>query len=70
MDEKFIAQLIAELMDGQEQANAVLAAAIGDVIGRPQLAAALQSRLAKAQAAQSHSTRDNLLRTALQALKA
>ena len=36
-ERKFLKQLLAELLDGQEQANAVLANAIGDVIGRPAL---------------------------------
>lgn len=69
MNEKFLKQLLAELLDGQEQANAVLANAIGDVIGRPAFAAALERRLASARAAAAHPTRDSLLATALAALK-
>ena len=68
-DDEFAQQLIAELIDAQEQAFALLAGAMGDVAGRPALAAALQKRLAKAQAAQGHPIRDKLVRTALLALK-
>lgn len=68
-DEEFARQLIAELVDAQEQAYALLAGAVGDVIGRPALAAALKARLAKAQAAQRHPIRDALLTTALLALE-
>ena len=70
MNEKQFAQLIAELLDGNEQAFAVLAGAVGDVVGREALSTALQARLAKAQAAQSHPTRDGLLATAARALRA
>lgn len=70
MDERFLGQLIAELLDGQEQALAVLAGAVGDVVGRPELARALEARLAKAAAANEHPTRDRLLATAVLALRA
>lgn len=69
MNEQFFKQLVAELIDANEQAIAVLASATGDVIGRPALHTALQQRLASAQAAQSHPIRDKLLTTALRALK-
>ncbi len=69
-DPKFAAQLIAELLDANEQAFAVLAGAVGDVVGRPALSMALQKRLASAQAAQRHPIRDGLLATAVKALKA
>lgn len=69
-NEKFIAQLIAELMDAQEQANATLALAIGDVIGHAPLAAALEQRLRTAEAAASHPIRSRLISTAVQALRA
>lgn len=69
MDERFMQQLVAELIDANEQAYATLAGAIGDVIGRPALSQALEARLAKAQAAQSHPIRDKLLETAAKALK-
>ena len=70
MNEEFLQQVFAELVDANEQALATLAAATGDVIGRPQLAAALQARLSAAQAAQHHPMRDKLLATAMQALRA
>lgn len=69
MNEEFIKQVFAELIDANEQALAILASATGDVIGRPALAQALQQRLANAQAAQPHPTRDRLLATAVQALR-
>ena len=68
MDEAFLKQLFAELIDANEQAFAVLAGAVGDVVGREELAAALLHRLSRAQAAQSHPMRDGLLATAVQAL--
>ena len=70
MNENFLKQLFAELIDAQQQANTVLANAIGDVIGRPALAAALERRLTTAKAAASHPMRDSLLATALAALRA
>lgn len=60
---------MAELMDANEQALAILANATGDVIGRSELHDALLRRLKAAQAAQPHPTRDRLLATAVQALK-
>jgi hypothetical protein len=69
MDEYFLKQLFAELIDAQEQAFAVFANAVGDVTDRTALAAALQRRLATAQAAASHPMRDGLLTTALRALQ-
>lgn len=69
-DPKFAAQLIAELLDANEQAFAMLAGAVGDVVGRGALAAALEARVAKAQAAQAHPIRDQLLQTARQVLQA
>lgn len=68
-DERFVAQLFAELIDAHEQANATLALAIGDVIGHQPLASALGTRLARAEAAQSHPIRDRFLGTALKALE-
>ncbi len=70
MDENFMKQLFAELLDAQTQAFTVLTCAVGDVTDRADLAAALQARLRNAQAAESHSIRDKLLATALQALQA
>lgn len=70
MNEQFVKQLFAELIDAQEQSTAVLAGAIGDVIGRPALAAALKARLEAARAANDHPMRDSLLTTALRALQA
>lgn len=70
MNEEFAKQLVAELVDANEQAIAILANATADVIGRPALAEALQARLEKAQAAQRHPIRDRLLATALRAVKA
>lgn len=69
MNEKFIAQIIAELTSANEQAFAVLANAVGDVIGRAELQAALAQRLKAAQSAESHPMRDKLLATAALALK-
>jgi hypothetical protein len=69
-DPKIAAQLIAELLDANEQAIALLAGAVGDVVGRAALAKALDARVAKAQAAQSHPIRDGLLETAQKALRA
>lgn len=69
-DEAFINQLFAELIDAMEHANATMALAVGDVIGHQPLAAALRTRLSNAKAAESHTTRDALLQTALQALEA
>ncbi len=69
MEERFFAQLIAELLDGQEQAFAVLAGSVGDVIGREKLSQALDARIAMAQGAQLHPTRDRLLATAARALR-
>lgn len=69
MDEEFIKQVFAELIDANEQAIAILASATGDVIGRPELARALQQRLSTAQVAQPHPTRDKFLATALQSLQ-
>ena len=69
-DDKFAAQLIAELLDANQAAFGVLTAAVADVVGREALQKALADRLAKAQALQSHPIRDRLLATALQALKA
>ena len=68
-NDEFAKQLIAELLDANAEAFAVLAGAVADVVGRPALAAALSARLARAQAAQDHPTRDGLLATALRALK-
>ncbi len=70
MDEKFLSQLIAELLDANEQAFAVMAGAVGDVVGPEAFARALDARLAKAQDAQSHPIRDNLLTTAVAAVRA
>ena len=69
MDEKTLKQLFAELIDANEQAFAVLAGAVGDVVGRGALSKALDARLAKARAAQDHPTLGMLLTTAVQALK-
>lgn len=68
-DEELAKQLIAELLDANEAAFGVLAAAMGDVVGRAALQKALDARLAKAQAAQSHPIRDGLLSRAVLALK-
>lgn len=70
MDEEFMKQVFAELIDAQEQAFAVLANAVGDVTDRPALARALERRLQTAQHAQDHPMRDGLLATAVRALKA
>lgn len=70
MEEKFLKQLIAELIDAQTESIAVLASAVGDITGRPALAAALAARLAAAQAAADRPTRDKMLETALRALRA
>lgn len=67
--DKFAAQLIAELLDAQEQAFAVLAGAVGDVVGHAALSRALDARIATAQAAADHPTRDRLLATAALALR-
>lgn len=69
MDEQFAKQLIAELIDAQEQALAVLAAAVGDVVGQPALSEALDARIASSSAAQRHPIRDRLLATAARALR-
>jgi len=70
MNEELFRQLIAELLDANEQAFAVLAGAIGDVVGAAALSGALQVRLTRARAAQSHPIRDKLLDTAVRVLKA
>ena len=69
MDENLMRQLFAELLDANEQAFAVMAAATADAIG-PAFGPALRAALARAQAAQSHPTRDMLLSTALRAAEA
>lgn len=69
MDEKFAQQLIAELLDAQEQAFAVLAGAISDSVDKQRFTAALDARLKTAQAAADHPIRDRLLETALLAVK-
>jgi hypothetical protein len=70
MNEMLFKQLIAELLDAQEQALAILANATADAVGRPAFAASLEQRIANAKAAASHPTRDKLLATALRAVKA
>lgn len=69
-NDKFAQQVIAELVDAQEQAPAALAGAVGDVIGRQALSKALEERLAKSKAAAAHPMRDRLLATAVRALRA
>lgn len=70
MDERFMQQLFAELIDAQEQAIALLAGAVGDITDSSALAMALQKRLEAAQAATAHPIRDKLVATAVRALKA
>lgn len=70
MDEKFLQQLMAELVSAEEQAFTVFALAVSEAVGRAPMAAALEKHLANAQAVQRHPMRDRLLTTALQTLKA
>lgn len=69
-DEKFAAQLIAELLDANTAAFGVLTAALADVVGREALQNALSTRLTIAQAAQRHPIRDRLLEQAMKSLQA
>jgi hypothetical protein len=68
MDEEFMRQLFAELIDAQEAAYAVLSAALADSIG-PDFAPALERALRSAQRAASHPMRDNLIATAVRVAK-
>lgn len=70
MNEEFAQQLVAELLHVNEQSFALLANAIGDVIGRSELAAAIDARLTTAQAASIHPMAAALLRTVAQTLQA
>lgn len=69
MDERFLQQLFAELIDAQENALAVMASALSDSVG-PAFGEALAKRAAAAQAAKTHPMRDKLLASALRATKA
>lgn len=64
-DEKFAGQLIAELLDANEQAFAVLTLAVADVVGHEPLGRALIDRLTKAQAELCHPIRDGMLKSAV-----
>jgi hypothetical protein len=68
-NDQFAQQVIAELLDAQEQAFALLTLSIADVIGKAPLSDALEARLAKAQSAQRHPIRDRLLKIARAGLK-
>lgn len=68
-NDEFAKQLIAEFLDAQQQALAVLATAVGDVVGAQALSQALDNRLARSAAANVHPIRDRLLATAARALR-
>jgi hypothetical protein len=69
MDERLMKQLMAELIDAQEQANAVICGALADALGEPFITA-LENRAASSQGAARHPIRDKLLATALRAVRA
>ncbi|WP_186137359.1 hypothetical protein [Burkholderia gladioli] len=69
MNEQVIRQLFAEMLDAQEQAFALLALSVGDVVGKGALSAALETRIEAARSAQSHPIRDRMLAIARAGLK-
>ena len=62
--------VVADLLEANEQAFALLAGSIADIVGRKKYCAALDTRFARAQAAAPNAARDMLLATALQVLRA
>jgi hypothetical protein len=68
MHDEFARQLIGELHASHKQAFAVLAAALGDVVGRAELTDALALRIKVAQAQNGDLFRDGLLASALESL--
>lgn len=69
MNNTFIKQVLAELIDAEQQALAVLTGALADSCG-PAFAQAFLARQAAARAAAPHPMRDRLLETAAQAMQA
>ena len=70
MNLKELEHVVADLLEANEQAFAVLAGSIADVVGREKFCVALDARFARAQAAAPNAARDMLLATALQMLRA
>jgi hypothetical protein len=70
MDKQSAQQLVAELIEVNEQAFALLANAMADITGRSALADALERRLASAQGAGGHPMALAMLARTLRGLKA
>lgn len=69
-DDEFARQIVAELVEMNEEAFVILASALADAAGREATAAALQQRLATAKAAGGHPMALAMLNRALKTLKA
>jgi hypothetical protein len=70
MDERTAQQLVAELIEVNEQAFVVLLNTVADITGRSAVADALEHRLATARAAGGHPMALAMLGRAMKSLKA